>query len=114
MNKKEIRVTVLRRRPSSLDQGHYQTWSVPWCEGMSVLTALRYINETYDGGLAHYASCRIGICRGCFAQVNGKPVRICTEIVSKDIRVEPLNGYPVVKDLVVDISRKPRLKDEDT
>ena len=112
MNNKEIQITVLRRSPSSSDKGYYQTWSVPWSEGMSVLNVLRYINEIYEGGLAYYASCRIGVCQGCFARVNGKPVRICTEIVNEDIKVEPLKGYPVIRDLLVDVSRK--TKNEDT
>ncbi len=102
MKKKEIRVKVLRKDPPPSNRRHYQTWSVPWTEGMSVLDVLRFISENYDGGLAYYASCRIGICQGCFARVNGKPVKICTEIVNRDFRVEPLQGFAVIKDLVVD------------
>ncbi len=106
MKKKEIDVKVLRRNPSLSDQGHYQTWSVPCAEGMSVLNVLQYINEQYGAGLAYYACCRIGICQGCFAQVNGKIAKICTEIVDDDFTIEPLKGYRVIKDLVVDTSIK--------
>lgn len=106
MKGKEIRVRALRKGPSPSDRGHYETWSIPWFEGMSILNALQYINENYGTGLAYYASCRIGICQGCFARVNGKRVKICTEIAGKDLTVEPLKGYPVIKDLVVNTSRK--------
>lgn len=111
MKRKEIRVRVLRKGPSTSDRGRYETWSVPWSEGMSILNLLQYINEIYGAGLAFYASCRIGICKGCIARVNGKPVRICTEIVNGDFTIEPLKGYPVIKDLVVDFSRKRKLFD---
>ncbi len=111
MKEKEIRVKVLRRIPSISDQGHYQTWSVSCAEGMSVLNVLQYINEKYGAGLAYYACCRIGICQGCFARVNGKLVKICTHIVDDDLTIEPLKGYRVIKDLVVDISRKEKAVD---
>ena len=104
MKRKEIRAKVLRKGSSNGER--YETWRVPWSEGMSVLNVLQYINENYGVGLAYYACCRIGICQGCFARVNGKPVKICTEIVKGDFSIEPLKGYPVVKDLVVGRSRK--------
>jgi succinate dehydrogenase/fumarate reductase iron-sulfur protein len=113
MKKKEIRVKVLRKGHPLSNQQYYQTWTVPLSEGMSVLNTLRYINEHYDGGLAYYSSCRIGICQGCFARVNGKTVKICTTIVGDDLTIEPLKGFPVIKDLVVDLSHQEKAQAAD-
>ncbi len=62
--------------------------------------ALQHINEEYDGGLAHYLSCRRGICAECMVRVNGRVVLACTELVRGDITVEPVKKDRVVKDLV--------------
>ena len=111
MKKKGIHVRVLRGSPLSSDPQHYEQWTVPWDKGMSILNILQYINEHFSAGLAYYGGCGIGICRGCLALVNGKPVKICTEIVKDHVTIEPLKRYPIIKDLVVDTSRKVRDRD---
>ena len=112
MKGRVICVKVLRRGPSPSDSEQYQEWTMPWADGMSVLNCLQYINEHFAAGLSYYGGCGIGICRGCLARVNGKPVKICTEIVNGHVTIEPLKGYPIIKDLAVDISHKLESSDQ--
>jgi succinate dehydrogenase / fumarate reductase iron-sulfur subunit len=100
-------ITVkVRRADPDVNGGEatYQSYSVPLEPGATVLSILRYITENVDRTLSYYRSCRIGKCAGCRMLVNGKTRLACTEAVTGDITLEPLPGYPLIKDLVVDLS----------
>ena len=92
---------VYRFNPAKDKEVRYQTYVVPLAGQMSVLNVLQYINEHYDGGLAYYASCRIGKCTGCIVRVNGKSRLACTEPVQGDLTLEPVSPKQVIKDLLV-------------
>ncbi len=81
---------------------------VPLQKGMTVLDALNYIKDKVDGTLSYRFSCRMGICGSCAVQVNGKPVLACctqvADVMKKEIIIEPLPNFPLIKDLVVDFS----------
>ncbi len=96
-----IQVKIFRFNPHMDKEPRYEVYTVPFIEGSTVSTILRAINEEYDGGLAHYLSCRRGICKECMVRMNGKPVVACTEIVRGDITLEPVRKEWVVKDLVI-------------
>ncbi len=92
-------------RTGTIDKSlsHYDSYTVPFEKGQSILGILKYIYETYDPGLAFYSSCRTGKCTGCHIRVNGKPRLACTTVADgNDLLLEPMKGYPVVRDLVVD------------
>jgi fumarate reductase iron-sulfur subunit len=50
----------------------------------------------------------MGVCGSCGMMVNGKPKLTCavplSDYTSKPIRIEPLQYFPVLRDLIVDIS----------
>ncbi|NLS45672.1 MAG: hypothetical protein GX969_08060 [Firmicutes bacterium] len=102
-----VTVKVLRQDPMvNGGKPEYQSYSVPLEQGATVLSILRYISENVDRTLSYYRSCRIGKCAGCKMRVNGKTCLACTTAVTGDITVEPLKGYEVIKDLVVDMNRR--------
>ena len=77
-------------------------------EQRMVLDALLEIRDLQDGSLAFRHSCRSGICGSCAVMINGQPKLACqTKLaeVAEDglIRLEPLAGFRVLRDLVVDI-----------
>jgi succinate dehydrogenase / fumarate reductase iron-sulfur subunit len=77
-------------------------------EQRMVLDALLEIRDLEDGSLAFRHSCRSGIGGSCAMMINGQPKLACqTKLaeVAKDglIRLEPLAGFRVLRDLVVDI-----------
>lgn len=102
---KNIQVKVLRVGGNGADGsdtgGAYDVYRVPVSPGMSISNVLKYINEHYDGGVAHYLSCRRGVCMGCMVLANGKPGLACMEMVEGDLVLEPVKTRPVIKDLVV-------------
>ncbi len=72
-------------------------------EPITLLELLYRLREDLDPSLAFRSMCRAGICGTCAVRLNGKPVLACsTWIREGDILIEPLEGFPVIRDLVVD------------
>lgn len=102
MKEKKIKVKVYRYNPWKDSSPRYETYEIPITTGMSIYNVLQYINEHYDGGLSHYCSCRLGVCKGCMVRVNGKAMLACSELAETDMTLEPVNKKKVIKDLLVD------------
>jgi succinate dehydrogenase/fumarate reductase-like Fe-S protein len=99
------RVTSLRVwRGSARDAGVFETYEVPFEDGMSVLDALRWIRANRDSSLAIRYSCiNANACKTCMALVDGAVEYTCTARLSPSCTtVEPLPKRPVIRDLVTD------------
>lgn len=118
-----VKVKVQRFNPATDEKPYYQTFEVPTPEQkdlicasefsrFTVSDALEYIYENLDSSLAFYYTCRYGSCRGCECIVNGKARIACHTPLdnSGEIVVEPLPGYEVIRDLIVDTSKIPKEK----
>ena len=102
-----ITVTIQRSDPDvNGGKASYQSYSLPLEPGATVLSVLRHITENVDRTLSYYRSCRIGKCAGCRMHINGKTRLACTTAVTGDLTLEPVPGYLVIKDLVVDFNVK--------
>ena len=103
-----IRLTVTRYRPEDETEPTLQSYEVPYRKDWVVLDALNYVKDQLDGSLSFRWSCRMGVCGSCGMMVNGTPKLTCavplSDYVSKSIRIEPLQFFPVLRDLIVDIS----------
>lgn len=107
-------VKVFRTDPADSAKSWFDTFSVPYERGSSVLDVIKYIYENIDHSLAFNDSCRIGKCTCCHVRVNGKTRLSCTTVVDgNDLVIEPLKGYPVVRDLVVDRTKDTIAKRKD-
>lgn len=86
------------------DTGHYQTYVVPFEDGMSVLDALRWIRTNVDSSLAVRFSCvNANACKTCMALVNGNVEYTCTaRLFGSGVTVAPLPKRKVIRDLVTD------------
>ena len=79
------------------------------CDPMErVLTALNRIKWTQDGTVSYRRSCGHAVCGSCGMTIQGASRLACKTLV-KDIPgdviiIEPLKGFPVIKDLVVDMT----------
>ncbi len=102
-----VRAKIFRYDPDVDKEIRYETYEVPYIQGMMVLDVLNYIYEKIDGTLAYRWACRAGQCGSCAVIIDGKPKIACRTAVKKgkEITITPLLQFPVVRDLVVDIER---------
>ena len=82
--------------------GTLKSYRVP--EDITVLEALEYINSNYGESILYRSSCRSGQCGSCAMTINGEPRLACKTKVEDGMVVEPLEGFNVVKDLIIDRS----------
>jgi len=103
---KKIIAKVFRYDPEHDSKPSFKTYTVPWREKITVLEVLRSIFEEHEPISFRY-HCRMMQCGQCAVQVNGKPRLACSTIVEEpgEITIEPLKGFPIIKDLVVDRSK---------
>src|SRR5215469_3363176 len=99
------------------DAGHgeFRDYSTKVAEGMVVLDAVHDIQRTQEPDLACRWNCKAGKCGSCSAEVNGMPKLMCMTRLSevpleKPITIEPMRAFPVIKDLVTDVSWNFRIK----
>jgi succinate dehydrogenase/fumarate reductase iron-sulfur protein len=101
------KVRVLRLDPEKSASPFFQEYVIPFEKENTILDALYYIYSHMDGTLAFRGSCFAGgWCNVCAVKVNGKALLPCKHFMEKDMVVEPMPGYPVLRDLVVDYSVK--------
>lgn len=100
------KVRVLRFDPDQGPSSHFQEYVVPLQKDSTILDALYYIYRNVDGSLAFRGSCFAGWCNVCALKVNGKAMLPCKNFAEKEMVIEPIPGYPVLKDLIVDYSAK--------
>ena len=103
-----ITLEVARYSPERDAAPRFDTFQVPLRREWVVLDALNYIKDNTDGSLTFRWSCRMGICGSCGMMVNGEPQLTCATFLSDyapaPLRVEPLRYFPVVRDLVIEMT----------
>jgi fumarate reductase iron-sulfur subunit len=105
-----IILEVARYSPEQDVEPRFEKFEVPVRKEWVVLDALNYIKDKMDGTVTYRWSCRMGICGSCGVMVNGEPKLSCATFLSSyahngsKIRVEPLRYFPVVRDLVTELS----------
>jgi succinate dehydrogenase / fumarate reductase, iron-sulfur subunit len=77
--------------------------------GMVVLDAVLEIQRHQAPDLAVRWNCKAAKCGSCSAEINGRPRLMCKTRLDHlpkgdPIRVEPLRAFPVIRDLVTDVS----------
>jgi len=95
--------------------GKFEDYTTEISEGMVVLDAVHRIQATQANDLACRWNCKAGKCGSCSAEINGMPRLMCmTRLNSlpldKPVTIEPMKTFPVVKDLVTDVSWNFRVK----
>jgi fumarate reductase iron-sulfur subunit len=103
-----ITLEVFRYRPEQADAPTFERFEVPVIDKWMVLDALNHVKDQVDGTLSYRWSCRMGVCGSCGLLVNGKPVLTCAtyldELLPGPVRIEPLRGFPIIRDLVSDLT----------
>jgi len=102
----QVRMQVWRGDASG---GEFKEYPVAYEEGMVVLDVLHRIQATQAPDLAVRWNCKAGRCGSCSAEVNGRPRLMCMTRMNifppgEPITVAPLKTFPLIKDLVTDVS----------
>jgi succinate dehydrogenase / fumarate reductase, iron-sulfur subunit len=89
--------------------GQLKDYQVESDEGMVVLDAVHKIQAEQEPDLSCRWNCKAGKCGSCSAEINGKPKLMCmtrmdTFKPDEVITIQPLQAFPIIKDLVSDVS----------
>ncbi len=89
--------------------GKLESYTTDVSEGMVVLDAIHQIQSESANDLAVRWNCKAGKCGSCSAEVNGMPKLMCmTRLndldLSEPVTVEPMRAFPLIRDLVTDVS----------
>ncbi len=103
---REVTLLVWRGDASG---GSFVEYRVPYEEGEVILDVIHRLAATQAPDLAVRWNCKAGKCGSCSAEVNGRPVLQCMTRMSlfdprEPITVAPMKTFPIVKDLVTDVS----------
>ena len=95
--------------------GEFRDYTAEISEGMVVLDAIHQIQALHAHDLAVRWNCKAGKCGSCSAEINGNPRLMCMTRMNalpadEPITVEPMKAFPVIKDLVTDVSWNFRVK----
>ena len=96
------RVKILRFDPDENPSPIFQEYVIPFDPESTIMDALYYVYSHVDGSLAFRGSCTHGWCNVCMLKVNGKVLLPCKKFMEQEMTIEPLPGYPVLRDLIVD------------
>ncbi|MCH8316904.1 MAG: succinate dehydrogenase/fumarate reductase iron-sulfur subunit [Bacteroidetes bacterium] len=89
--------------------GDFINYDVDVEEGMVVLDVIHRIQSEQANDLAVRWNCKAGKCGSCSMEINGKPRLSCMTRMNEyganeTITLQPMKSFPVVKDLVTDVS----------
>ncbi len=89
--------------------GEFKDYSTEISEGMVVLDAIHNIQATQANDMAVRWNCKAGKCGSCSAEINGMPKLMCmtrmnTLPLEQPITIQPMKAFPLIKDLVTDVS----------
>jgi succinate dehydrogenase / fumarate reductase, iron-sulfur subunit len=96
-------------------EGAFRDYETEVFPGMVVLDAVHQIQAEQANDLAVRWNCKAGKCGSCSAEVNGYPRLMCmTRLNSlpleRPVLLQPMRTFPLIKDLVTDVSWNFRTK----
>jgi succinate dehydrogenase iron-sulfur subunit len=87
--------------------GDFVSYRVPVREGMVVLDAVLWVQSNLASDLAVRWNCKAAKCGSCSAEIDGFPRLMCKTPIAEygaAVSVRPMKAFPVIKDLVTDVS----------
>src|SRR5438132_13554743 len=110
-----MKTAVFKIWRGDAEAGDFVDYTTEVSEGMVVLDAVHQIQANQANDLAVRWNCKAGKCGSCSAEVNGNPRLMCmTRLnqldLSAPVTVEPMHAFPLIRDLVTDVSWNFRAK----
>jgi succinate dehydrogenase/fumarate reductase-like Fe-S protein len=97
---------IQRFNPEADQKPHWEEYQVEVDPTDRLLDALQQVKWYQDGSLAFRRSCAHGVC-GSDAMTVNSVNRLACKVLMQDlgakVTVEPLRGFPIIKDLIVDM-----------
>src|SRR6266581_869595 len=89
--------------------GKFAEYRTEVSEGMVGLDAVHKIQAEQANDLAIRWNCKAGKCGSCSAEINGMPKLMCMTRLNdlpldKPVLLQPMKAFPVIRDLVTDVS----------
>jgi succinate dehydrogenase / fumarate reductase iron-sulfur subunit len=104
-------IQVFRYDPNQGGDGHYERFELDIADPnyTTMLDVLIRIQREQDPSVAFRYACRVNMCGSCGMVINGREglackTNVCDLPADQEITLRPLNHFPVVKDLVVDMT----------
>ncbi|HKA46463.1 MAG TPA: 2Fe-2S iron-sulfur cluster-binding protein [Burkholderiales bacterium] len=93
-------------RGAAGEAGRFETYSLPYEPGQSVLDGLRRLRAEVDPTLAVRYSCiNANACKECVILIDGRSAYACTtRLEAREMTLEPLRNKAWIRDLVSDIA----------
>jgi len=102
---KTITLKISRFNPEHDEASGFMEFNVQYEKWTTVLEAILDVKKHHDHSVAVRYSCRQATCGSCGMIINGKPRLACftkiSELDSNTVTVEPMNNFPVIRDLAV-------------
>jgi succinate dehydrogenase / fumarate reductase iron-sulfur subunit len=102
----QLSVKIKRFNPDVDSKPHWETYQIDADPMDRFVDVLNEIKWRQDGTLTFRRSCVHGVCGSDAMRLNGRNMLACKTLVQDlgtKVTVEPMLGYPVIKDLVVDM-----------
>jgi succinate dehydrogenase / fumarate reductase iron-sulfur subunit len=102
-------IKVFRYDPAVGGPGHFDRFELKTDDESltTILDVLIRLQKTQDPSLAIRYACRVSMCGSCGMVINGREGLACKTVLAdlkgEEVTLRPLNHFPVVKDLVVDM-----------
>lgn len=106
MAEQEVHMRVWR---GDAGGGAFKDYRINVGEGQVVLDVIHAIQAQQANDLAVRWNCKAGKCGSCSAEINGKPRLMCMTRMNvfqpgETITVAPMKTFPIIRDLVTDVS----------
>jgi succinate dehydrogenase / fumarate reductase iron-sulfur subunit len=106
----QVTVRILRFDPEKDKKAHFETYQVEADPLDRILDVLNTVKWYQDGSLTFRRSCAHGVCGSDAMRINGRNRLACKVLVKdvggdagKKIQIEPMLGFKILRDLVVDM-----------
>jgi fumarate reductase (CoM/CoB) subunit B len=98
----KVKCDVWRSDAATGVNGRYNTYVLDVDPSETVLGILVKIHHDFDACLAFRFACGVVKCGECAVEVNQSPYLACEKVVAEEMKIRPLAGLPLIKDLVID------------
>src|SRR5574338_179958 len=104
-----ITLRISKFNPKKDSTATFVEFKVTFKKWTTVLDVILAVKQQLDPSVAVRYSCRQASCGSCGMKINGRPALACytkiSELNSNVVTVEPMNNYPILRDLAVDFTQ---------